>query len=87
MRGIGVTGLSARLHQKSGVREGVYFNNVVSVAADLEKRGREGVSPGDLPPLFLVRVHASVGTNGSARKGLPGVGRKFRRPGVLRHWP
>ena len=32
---------------------------------------REGVSPGDLPPLFLARVHASVGTNRSARKGPP----------------
>ena len=68
LRGIGVTGLCARLPQKSGAREGVYFNNVVSVAAELEKRGRKGVSPGDLPPLFLVRVHASVGTNGSAAR-------------------
>ena len=65
LRGIGVTGLCVRLPQKSGAREGVYFNNVVSVAADLEKRGREGVSPGDLPPLFLVRVHASVGIKGA----------------------
>ena len=65
LRGIGVTGLCARLPQKSGAREGVYFNNVVSVAAELEKMGREGVSPGDLPPLFLVRVHASVGIKGA----------------------
>ena len=68
LRGIGVTGLCARLPQKSGAREGVYFNNVVSVAAELEKMGREGVFPGDLPPLFLARVHASVGTNGSAAR-------------------
>ena len=68
MRGIGVTGLCARLPQKSGAREGVYFNNIVSVAAELEKMGREGVFPGDLPPLFLARVHASVGTNGSAAR-------------------
>ena len=54
--------------QKSGARECVYFNNVVSVAAELEKMGREGVSPGDLPPLFLARVYASVGTNGSAAR-------------------
>lgn len=37
LRGIGVTGLCIRLPQKSGARECVYFNNVVSVAADLEK--------------------------------------------------
>lgn len=44
------------------------FQQCCQCGRRLRKRGREGVSPGDLPPLFLARVHASVGTNGSAAR-------------------
>ena len=44
------------------------FQQCCQCGRRLRKRGREGVSSGDLPPLFLARVHASVGTNGSAAR-------------------
>lgn len=71
LRGIGVTGLCIRLPQKSGARECVYFNNVVSVAADLEK--------GDAKACLRAtsrRSSLSVFMRPSARTGAPARARR-----------
>lgn len=75
MRGIGVTGLCVRLPQKRGAREGVYFNNIVSEAAELEKGDanacRRATSRRSSLPVFM-RPSARTGAPARARRASAG---------------